>query len=114
MADKIIEKLKVKPVATVPRPVVFKIGQMNTLQIQDNRKESTLNREEIMDKMKQFKKVKPLNEKVEAKQKIIIKNKKLSRTKDGEEAIMIKPKKIKKVRKKKFKLIIKIYLIFLV
>ncbi len=98
MADKIIEKLKVKPVATVPRPVVFKIGQMNTLQIQDNRKESTLNREEIMDKMKQFKKVKPLNEKVEAKQKIIIKKKKLSRTKDGEEAIMIKPKKIKKVK----------------
>ena len=58
MAEAIIEKLKTKPQAQRPIPVEFKIGQQNRLNIQDNRKESALNREEILEKLKGVKKVK--------------------------------------------------------
>ena len=69
MAEAIIEKLKVKPQPKRPTAVEFKIGQQNKLEIQDGRKESVLNRDEIMERLKGIKQVKSLDSKVEEKVK---------------------------------------------
>ncbi len=72
MAEAIIEKLKIKPQAQRPIPVEFKLGQQNRLDIQDIRKESGLNREEILEKIKGIKKVKTVDNKLEEPQEVKI------------------------------------------
>ena len=102
MAEAIIEKLKIKPQAQRPVPVEFKIGQQNRLEIQDNRKESALNREKILEKIKNIKKVKTVDNKLEEPSKVKIKNtrKKTTVIDDTSGDKVGKVRKIKKVKGK--------------
>ena len=112
MVEKLIQKLQVKPVPEPPRPVIFKIGQMNTLNIADNRDQANVNRDEIMERVKAFRKVKNIeNEKDKEdkgeipkdKIKLVRKIKKLKiiDPKGEEGEIKVKSKKIKKIKGKK-------------
>mgnify|MGYP001200084616 CR=1 FL=1 len=102
MAEAIIEKLKVKPQPKRPTAVEFKIGQQNKLEIQDGRKESVLNRDEIMERLKGIKQVKSLDSKVEekVKKKIKLVRKKTTAVDDVPGDKVGKVRKIKKLKGK--------------
>ena len=121
MVEKLIQKLQVKPVPEPPKPVVFKLGQINTLNIVDNRDQSNVNRDEIMERVKGFRKVKNNENELDKqdkqdkqeipkdKTKLVRKIKKLKivNPEVREEDVTVKPKKIKKIKGKKLVLGIK-------
>lgn len=106
MAEAIIEKLKIKPQAQRPIPVEFKIGQQNRLDIQDNRKESGLNRDEILEKLKDIKKVKTLDNKLEQPQQVKIKTIRRKKTTVVDDESGDKVGKIRKIKKIKGKTLV--------
>ena len=58
MSLEILEKMQVKPQVEVRKPVVFKLGQVKTLAVLDKREEKKVNREEILERLKNYRMVK--------------------------------------------------------
>ena len=58
MSEGILEKLQIKPQVAVRKPVVFKLGQVQTLQVIDKREEGKIAREEIMGELRKHRVVK--------------------------------------------------------
>ena len=74
MSEQLLEKLQVKPVPELPRPVKFRIGEIKTIAIRDRRSESKINREELLAKVKNkitVKESEPLDNKKPKKLRII-------------------------------------------
>tara|TARA_Y100000816_G_scaffold280859_1_gene254731 strand:- start:12330 stop:15782 length:3453 start_codon:yes stop_codon:yes gene_type:complete len=113
MSQGILEKMQIKPQVAVRKPVVFKLGQVKTLQILDKREEGGIEREEIIEELRKHRVVKqgePLEkrdpkkeEKTEPKKKIRVIRKKVSQ--DPEDELReLKPVKVKKLKGKLVKL----------
>ena len=109
MSEGILEKMQIKPQVAVRKPVVFKLGEVKTLQVLDKREEGGISREEIMKELRKHRVVKQgealekKEEKTEPKKKIRLIRKKVSRDReDGTREL--KPVKVKKVKGKLVKL----------
>lgn len=109
MSEGILEKMQIKPQVAVRKPVVFKLGEVKTLQVLDKREEGGISREEIMKELRKHRVVKQgealekKEEKTEPKKKIRLIRKKVSRDQE-DETRELKPVKVKKVKGKLVKL----------